>query len=67
MARYLNNWFQRCQRDIEKAYGSDSPIQLPKPTNGFDKYRHEDAQYQEDMTLEEMRQIKEQNMRRFVP
>ena len=52
MGRFLNNWFRRCQQDLEKAGMSTSPIQMPKT------YKEEKPKEEEIMTADDFKKMR---------
>lgn len=53
MGRFLNNWFRRCQQDLERSNNSAGPIQMPKP------YKEERPHESEVMTSDDIRKMRE--------
>lgn len=42
MARFLNNWYRRCQADLEKYQTSTGPIKMPTPKKYVEEKPAED-------------------------
>lgn len=48
MTRFLNNWFKRCQMELEKIEVLQGPIVMPKPTFKEEKPNENDVMTEDD-------------------